>query len=1189
MTARIKRYRLWVLLAAGLFPAAALLYAFNNVGDSELGQIDFTHSTINFVRGSSLDVTASPAPGVAVDSANGCVYVADTGNNRVLGWQNETSFANGAAANIIIGQRDQWSRTANAGGLSNNSLDTPTGVAADSAGNLYISDNGNNRVVEYDDPCNPNLVPPYNANLIFNVGDPWGLATDSQENLFVADRNNNRVLEYNAPLNPSSPEPGAGDTFFDNVLGQTTGTTCNQGGPAPTAFTLCGPYGVGTDGTDAYVADTGNNRVVKFVPISNGVFASNPSATRVLGQSAFNLATSGCAATTTSSSLCRPSDVAVDSAHNVYASDTGNSRITGYKLSTATQGQAASILLGQPAGTQNSPNLGGPVAPNTLSSPAGVAVDQTGNIFVLDNQNSRLLQFAANPVNGASAASELGQIDFAHNTVDFVNGSSLSNPSAVAVDRLGSPQHLYVIDADNNRVLGYNDATSFTNGAAADLVIGQPDFYTNSCNGSGGSLAQPPSASSLCLETAATGLPLGGGIAVDGSGNLWVSDFGNGRILEFPTPFASFPSGPIAGESATLVLGQADFTDSTAPSGCAAASATGLCAPAGLAFDSGGDLYVADSGNNRVLEYATPGSSGATAPQAANLVFGQGSAGNNFTGSSCNISGTGTAPSADTLCGPMGVALDKNNNLYVADYTNNRLLEYIHPLIGAPGTPGTPGSGGDETADLVFGQDPVGVAFTTATCNSGGISATTLCQPSGVAVDSFNSVFAADQNNSRVLVYTQSGAPPTNVMASYQFGQGPPGTGNFNVGVANSGGRSAASLALASATGQQDGIAVDSIGNLYAVDGGNVRVMSYSGPFLHAATPTPTVAPTPTPTATATSTPSPSPTPKPSPTPTTSVSANPSKLSFGDVEATLVGKTKTLSLANKGSIPAYFGQLSASAFFALSNDTCSNATVQPGQNCVVDITFTPPTVASMSQSLVIAYNGASPPETLIGDGVAVLLSAPKTVKLPGVQAGAIGKSATVTISNKSQVSVLMGTPVALTNSTITQDMCAGKALAPPNSCAVTVELAPPAGSSGKLTDSLSYPYTYGANQGRVTVALSGTAGAVLSAPASKTLPGAPAGSIGKPVNITITNLSNDSVVIGTAGALNNSAIAQDGCTGQTLAKKGAKCTVSVEFAPPLGTSGTLTDSLTYTYSYSTFSGVQLTVGLSGKVAKAKKS
>jgi hypothetical protein len=285
-------------------------------------------------------------------------------------------------------------------------------------------------------------------------------------------------------------------------------------------------------------------------------------------------------------------------------------------------------------------------------------------------------------------------------------------------------------------------------------------------------------------------------------------------------------------------------------------------------------------------------------------------------------------------------------------------------------------------------------------------------------------------------------------------------------------------LNLAQTPGQQDGLAVDSLGNLYAVDAGNVRAISYSGPFF------PTVTPTPSPTSTALSTPTTTPTPTftstpthtpiPSPTPTTSISAKPKKLDFGKVEATSSGKSKTLTLKNDGAVLAQFGRLSTSTSFSLSNDNCSNMPLQPGQKCAVDVTFKPPTVSNVSATLAVPYNGVSPARTLEGTGIAMALKAPNAKTLPGAPAGALGKAVTVTISNKHHVTVQLAGPIGLTNALITSDSCTNRPLAPEATCAVTLKFAPPAGSRKKLTDHLSYAFTYGANSGQVTVFLKGT-------------------------------------------------------------------------------------------------------------------
>ncbi len=126
------------------------------------------------------------------------------------------------------------------------------------------------------------------------------------------------------------------------------------------------------------------------------------------------------------------------------------------------------------------------------------------------------------------------------------------------------------------------------------------------------------------------------------------------------------------GQAASLVIGQSSFTTMVSD-----VSVTGLSNPFAIAFDSGGNLWVADYGNNRVLEYTTPFST----DEAASLVIGQSS-----------FTGTGSATTSTGLWGPDAVAFDSGGNLWVADYGNNRVLEYTTPFST------------DEAASLVIGQ-----------------------------------------------------------------------------------------------------------------------------------------------------------------------------------------------------------------------------------------------------------------------------------------------------------------------------------------------------------------------------------------------------------------------------------------------------------------------------------------------------
>ena len=387
----------------------------------------------------------------------------------------------------------------------------------------------------------------------------------------------------------------------------------------------------------------------------------------------------------------------------------------------------------------------------------------------------------------------LGQRTLSSKVADFSRPAGLSGPRGAAIDTGSTPNHIYVADAKNNRVLAWSAAASFTNGEAADLVIGQPDFSSIACNKGGASAA------TLCSPKA---------VAVDGVGNLYVADSANNRILEFDSPFA-FDG------AADRVFGQGGRFTSVSCNLGGHVAATTSCGPSGVALDAAGNLYVADTTNNRVIEYSSALASNGT----ADFVFGQNG---DFTVAQCNGGG---AVDANTLCKPAAVASDASGNLYVADTGNNRILEYNDPL------------GTDRTADLVFGQ--LG-SFTTARCNKGGSqSALTLCGPSGVFVDPSGNTFIADSANNRVLEYDTPLS--LDVRADRVFGQ----KRSFASKACNIGGVSGASLCTPRSA------ATDSSQNLYVADTANNRVLEYDAPLP---IPTPTATMTPTATATPTGT-----------------------------------------------------------------------------------------------------------------------------------------------------------------------------------------------------------------------------------------------------------------------------------------------------------------------------------------------
>jgi NHL repeat len=172
-----------------------------------------------------------------------------------------------------------------------------------------------------------------------------------------------------------------------------------------------------------------------------------------------------------------------------------------------------------------------------------------------------------------------GQPGFTSSTINngALSAHSLNFPTGVALDAQSAQGNLYVADSFNSRVLEYD--TPLSSGTTGDWVFGQPNFYSPVISNGG------VSASSLYVP---------GGVALDGWGNLYVADLDNSRVLEYNTPLS-------ADTTADPVFGQPDFAQGTPNSG--GVSANSLSGPEGVAVDKQGNLYVADYGNNRVLEY----------------------------------------------------------------------------------------------------------------------------------------------------------------------------------------------------------------------------------------------------------------------------------------------------------------------------------------------------------------------------------------------------------------------------------------------------------------------------------------------------------------------------------------------------------------------------------------------------------
>ena len=668
----------------------------------------------NYVEGKDLfNPTA-----VALDKSTNppSVYVADTSNNRVLGWKYASQLANGAPADIVIGQKDFFTTLAQGPSGLTIGLNAPTGLAVDKSGNLYVADTGNNRIMRFPQPflqpdvlktpdmvlgqsafsqnaINPTGVASTSLFLYGGQGFPQhiGLALNAAGDLFTTDPGNNRVLRYPASVLASGTSGAAADL----VLGQRVFTTNATDGLRISKTTLTGPLGLAFDSVGRlFIADS-LARVVVF----SATFNSGSAAARILG-----VAVQGegqpAPAPVSATALGSVSSVTIGAGDRAVVVDSGNNRVLIYDSfdkyppeSTTLFSPAALAVIGQLGFGERSANQK-LLIPNssTLAAPFDAAASAT-ELFVVDTGNNRVLVYPFATSFGLTATRVLGQIGFNLFAPNFVEGrefnlSAAGNFGAIVIDRNSTPQHLYVSDPGNNRILGFNDFNNAKGGDYADLVIGQQNLFTTNFN----NLTNDPSLPTLF------GLNRPTALALDAAGNLLVADSGNSRVLRFPQPFAQPNRG---NQNADLVIGQSSFT-----SVVGTATSKTMQTPSGLAVLSDGSLFVSDATLNRVLYFPVPLTSG----MAATKVVGQ----TDFNSPTTNASGATSPFDPSRFVTPRQIAVDPQDRLYVAD-TGNRRIAIFDSIANLSST--LPAPALSLTANL---NQPVGITIGAANTTNAG-------------------------------------------------------------------------------------------------------------------------------------------------------------------------------------------------------------------------------------------------------------------------------------------------------------------------------------------------------------------------------------------------------------------------------------------------------------------------------------
>jgi uncharacterized protein (TIGR03437 family) len=271
------------------------------------------------------------------------------------------------------------------------------------------------------------------------------------------------------------------------------------------------------------------------------------------------------------------------------------------------------------------------------------------------------------------------------------------------------------------------------------------------------------------------------GIAVDAAGNLYIAE-----IDAYPNTDATgairkvSPSGII-----TTVAGGGTLAGSFGDGGPATSAA--LSSPRGIAVDAAGDLYIADAGTSSIRKVSTTGTITTVAgPGSTNGILGDG----------------GPATSA-TLSGPEALGLDAAGNLYIADFGNNRIR-----MVSPDGTITTVAGNGSSTAALGDG---------------GQATSATVSGPTGVAVDTAGNIYIADSGHNLIRKVSPAGIITTVAGNGTSAYSGDGGLATI-AAISPSGGFTDPSGYGILNTGEQLGITVDGMGNLYIADAGNSRV-----------------------------------------------------------------------------------------------------------------------------------------------------------------------------------------------------------------------------------------------------------------------------------------------------------------------------------------------------------------------------
>ncbi|MBW2622256.1 MAG: SMP-30/gluconolactonase/LRE family protein, partial [Deltaproteobacteria bacterium] len=604
---------------------------------------------------------------ICVDGSNN-IYFADSNKHMVYKYDQAALEATVVAGNGTIGYSGDGGQATEA------RLNTPTSVAVDSVGNIYIADNKNDCIRMVDNATGVISTAAGICTQKGSTGDggpatsaelnePQGIAVDSSGNVFIADTSNHTIRMVDAATG-----------IINRVAGLGGGSKgfAGDGGPAVDAR-LDLPHGVYVDSSgNIYIADSINHSI-RRVDGGTGIIET------VAGSNA--IGNSGDGGDATLAKMRAPEYVFVDSSGNIYIADTGNKCVRMVDVGTG----IIDAFAGQ-CGTTGYTGDGGPAVNATTGTVSGVYLNSLGETIISDTSNG-----AIRVVNTSNIISSL----------NIPQGLGISGAEGIVLTDSGD---LFISDTGNHRILKVSAAGTITTVAGTGVA---------GYSGDGGS------ATSAQLNTPK-------GIAVDSSGNLYIADSQNFIIREVDSS-----------EKISTVAGTPGLNASTGDGG--QATDAGLGDAYDVSVDASGNLYIPTKSQNRVRRVdasgiittiagdGTPGSQGEGGPAANARVNNPegvfiGPAGHLYiadtgndkirrvdaaTGiittvagvSSAGYTGDGGLAVNAELNGPVGGFTDINGNIFIAD-TGNHVIRVVSVHDGIIRTLAGTGSAGFNGHDL---------------------------------------------------------------------------------------------------------------------------------------------------------------------------------------------------------------------------------------------------------------------------------------------------------------------------------------------------------------------------------------------------------------------------------------------------------------------------------------------------------